>query len=1154
MGVVYRARDAVLQRTLAVKVLLERHRGRADLERRFLEEAQVLGQLQHPAIAPVHALGQLADGRPYFAMKLVKGHTLSDLLAARANPVEDLPRILAVFEQICQALAYAHSKGVIHRDLKPANVMVGAFGEVQIMDWGLAKVLGAKEEDSTAEVSAVVTTRTETPGLSTQAGSVLGTYAYMPPEQARGEAERLDARADVFGLGAVLCTTLTGWPPYTGTREEVVRLAMRGRLDAALARLEESGADAELLALSKACLAAERDSRPANAGAVAEKVAAYRAAVQERLRADELERAAAQARAEQAHATALAERRAAEQAQATARAERRARQRLLLGLALAALLVAVAVGGAGWWQQQRLQAVQRVEVLLARAGDLQRQAETGGPEAPIRLREALDALSQADAGLLPADLRARLDERRAEVQAALDAAERDNRLRADLTELRTSREDEFDLRDTDAAYAHAFAAYGTDLADLPGSTEAVVVRLRGRPGELAVEVAAALDDWALERQQRRLDGKRTAQLWALARALDPDPWRDEVRRRMAGEEAAEPFPSLTADALLGLGGVPAGASGLAGSIDLARRQATWRVLAEAAAVEGLPVASVQLLAEGLRRSGAGAEAEAVLRRGQRRHPSDPWLNYALGHLLHKRAEPDLAEAVRYYEAARAVRPEIGHDLAHALETLKRPDEAAALFAELCRLRPANRRHHNCLGNALYAKGQRDEAIREYRIAIDLDPKLAPAHNGLGTALIAKGQRDEAIRECRTAIDLDPKHASPHDNLGHALSDKGELDEAIREYRIAIDLDPKDALLHYGLGNALIAKGQLDEAIRECRTAIDLDPKLAPAHNNLGNALKDKGQLDEAIREFRTALRCQPDYAKAHCNLGAALRDKGQRDEAIRECRTAIDLDPKLAPAHHNLGLVLSDKGQLDEAIREYRSAIDLDPKYAPAHCNLGLLLRGQGRFEEAVAKLRRGHALGSRQPGWNYPSEQWVQQAESLAALDARLAAILKREDRPTDAAEGLTVAWLCQQPYKQLYATAARFYTEAFAAEPNLADDLQQRHRYNAACAAALAGCGQGKDAALLDDKDGPRMCRQALVWLRADLDAWARLLDGATPEQRVQIVGVLKHWQEDSDLAGVRDKEPLEKLPEGEREAWRMLWAEVEALSQKAAEKEPL
>ena len=140
MGVVLRARDPELRRILAVKVLLECHRGDAGLERRFREEAQITGQLQHPGVPPVHEIGVLPDGRPFFAMKLIKGRTLAELLQERPTPTTDLPRFLAIFEQVCQTLAYAHSKDVIHRDLKPANVMVGAFNEVQVMDWGLAKV------------------------------------------------------------------------------------------------------------------------------------------------------------------------------------------------------------------------------------------------------------------------------------------------------------------------------------------------------------------------------------------------------------------------------------------------------------------------------------------------------------------------------------------------------------------------------------------------------------------------------------------------------------------------------------------------------------------------------------------------------------------------------------------------------------------------------------------------------------------------------------------------------------------------------------------------------------------------------------------------------------------------------------------------------
>jgi tRNA A-37 threonylcarbamoyl transferase component Bud32 len=138
MGAVWQARDTTFQRTVALKVLLPSRQKRPELKQRFLEEAQVLGRLQHPGIPPVHDLGELADGRPFFAMKLIQGRTLGQLLRERSAPAQEMPRFLAIFEQVCQTVAYAHSRGVLHRDLKPSNVMVGSFGEVQVMDWGLA--------------------------------------------------------------------------------------------------------------------------------------------------------------------------------------------------------------------------------------------------------------------------------------------------------------------------------------------------------------------------------------------------------------------------------------------------------------------------------------------------------------------------------------------------------------------------------------------------------------------------------------------------------------------------------------------------------------------------------------------------------------------------------------------------------------------------------------------------------------------------------------------------------------------------------------------------------------------------------------------------------------------------------------------------------
>src|SRR5262249_50660160 len=163
-----------------------KYRDDREMRQRFEAEAQIGGQLQHPGIAPVHELGRLPDGRPFFTMKLVEGQTLAALLEARTDPAQDLPRLLGIFERGCQPIGYAHARGVIHRDLKPSNVMVGAFGEMQVMDWGLAKVLpqGGTVDQPAPEVDVIRTVRSGSDDAS-RAGSVLGTPAYMSPEQAR---------------------------------------------------------------------------------------------------------------------------------------------------------------------------------------------------------------------------------------------------------------------------------------------------------------------------------------------------------------------------------------------------------------------------------------------------------------------------------------------------------------------------------------------------------------------------------------------------------------------------------------------------------------------------------------------------------------------------------------------------------------------------------------------------------------------------------------------------------------------------------------------------------------------------------------------------------------------------------------------------------
>jgi tetratricopeptide (TPR) repeat protein len=366
MGVVCRATDTVLGREVAVKVLQEKYAANSGTVLRFVAEARITGQLQHPGIPAIHDLGILTDGRPFLAMKLIKGETLDQLLRRRGDTTGGRGGVVAVFEQVCQAVAYAHAHGVLHRDLKPANIMVGAFGEVQVMDWGLAKVLapGQAAADEAAGDPLVTMPYTEVrplwgDDLLTHSGSVLGTPAYMPPEQAIGAVDQIDARSDVFGLGGVLAAVLTGHPPFVGHSAENSRqLAARGKLHDCFSRLDGCGADPELVTLCKRCLSPEKADRPANAGEVAAAVAALRAAADERARQAELNRVRLEG----------------EQAAAAARSlERRRRRRFLLGAAAA--LVVAALGGLTAVLAVQRQANHQLEAKNSELAEQKAQAE-----------------------------------------------------------------------------------------------------------------------------------------------------------------------------------------------------------------------------------------------------------------------------------------------------------------------------------------------------------------------------------------------------------------------------------------------------------------------------------------------------------------------------------------------------------------------------------------------------------------------------------------------------------------------------------------------------------------------------------------------------------------------------------------------------------
>jgi serine/threonine-protein kinase len=227
-SVVHRIFDRTLLRRCAMKVLKPNLLDSAEDWQRFIEEAQITGQLDHPNIVPTHELSITSAGAPYFTMKLVEGQTLEAILAARQGEVRQLDwlaPLLEIFVKVCEAVAFAHSRGVIHRDLKPGNVMVGAYGEVYVMDWGIARLLAGRKD------VAVGRDRERQP--LDRDGIVLGTPAYMPPEQARGHHQATNERSDIFALGATLYQILTGHPPHgSGSSREQLMEAQAGYIRA----------------------------------------------------------------------------------------------------------------------------------------------------------------------------------------------------------------------------------------------------------------------------------------------------------------------------------------------------------------------------------------------------------------------------------------------------------------------------------------------------------------------------------------------------------------------------------------------------------------------------------------------------------------------------------------------------------------------------------------------------------------------------------------------------------------------------------------------------------------------------------------------------------------------------------------------------------
>jgi serine/threonine-protein kinase len=736
MGVIHRARDRRFGRDIAMKIV-RADQADADTVRRFLTEATITGRLEHPGVPPVHDLGTLDDGRPFLAMKLIRGRTLADGLKASAGA--DRGSFIDIFEKVCQTLAFAHRQGVIHRDLKPANVMVGEFADVQVMDWGLAK------ERHAADVPVAVPYSDTAARDMTQAGVVMGTPAFIPPEQARGETNGVDERSDVFGLGAILCFILTGKPPFDGGDAlTTVKLAAAGDTAAALERLDGCGADAELVALAKRCLAANPADRPADAGAVAAAVVAYREGVAARLRAAEVARAR--------------------------EAEARMRRRVSSVLGAAVLgLIALTVGGVWWADQQeqkrRGEAAVRaagtrsaVEAALSQADTAVRAGKVDEAEIVVRQAEQRGAeLNDATLGEgiqeLTADIRTTRD-----LDAAADA-------RWALHKNRT------DYAEEVARYQQAFdrAGYTVTAGDAARTGERV------RASRVRDRLVAGLDEW-LE------IGPEQPGLTDVLAAADPDPFRNRVRAAIAKKDFQQ-----VRELLNGVDGatLPPSFAATVGSVKIIPAEDAERLLRPAYERHrdnfalALSLGAATLRPHGL--TGDMDEPLSYFRAAVALRPSNvrARLMLTLVHSTRGRHDEAIAEA----RATVALAPDtvrVRNALGNAYYQARRYAEAEATFRDAIARSPDPQQLSDAytgIAGVRFELSDYAGAAAWYRKALELFPAHASTISYLGDALEADGQLDAALAEYRRAVAAAADETYPRYALALALHGRRQYADA-----------------------------------------------------------------------------------------------------------------------------------------------------------------------------------------------------------------------------------------------------------------------------------------------------------------------------------------------------------------------------------------
>jgi eukaryotic-like serine/threonine-protein kinase len=762
------------------------------------------------------------------------------------------------------------------------------------------------------------------------------------------------------------------------------------------------------------------------------------------------------------------------------RLARRVRRRPALSAALAAgtLFTVALVGGALWLISDRAAAAREVE------------AERAGTE-----RAAADDLREIAGWLKKSawpEARAALERARgrlggggpAELRHRLEQGSRDLELAARLEAIRLDSAQTgvfvgFVPAKPDDRYAEAFHRAG--LGEVRDDPEVSADRVRR--SDIRDALVAALDNWS--GSVARTDDPR-ARHWALevARRADQDPtgWRDRARD-----------PNLRAD---------------------------QAALAEV--IRTAPVAdeSVPLLLELSKKLSFGSkERLPFLKRVQQAHPGDFWANMTLGDVLELR-EKKPAEAVRYYQAAVSIRPRTGlgyFKLGSALSSMGRPEEAVEQFRQAVAVEPTSVFNQFWLADALVRLGRHDEAINHLQAAVRFIPNAVVLYLFLGAQLDARSRYADALARYQQAVLLDPNHKGAQSGLRATLVHLGRGEEARVAWQKALDANPPRHDDWYGYAEFCLFLGREDEYRRGRQALL----------SRFGTA------TDPSVAE-RTALACllRP-VSGDELRQAAALAGRA----AAVEPSKYSGLYPRFLFAR---GLAEYRQGRLDRSIATMRG--DAPYRLGPApRLVLAMALHRTGQTAEARKTLAAAVLAHDWRASQARDQNDWICQVlrrEAEAMILPNLPAFLDGKHQPEDNDERLALLGVCQFTNRSL--ALARLYADAFAADPHLAEDYRFGHRYRAARAAALVGCGRGEDTAGVGEPERAWWRRQARQWLRADLAARNQALDG-TPAAGDRVGRSLADWLADPDLAGLRDPAELDKLPADDRKDCLALWDEV-------------